>query len=200
MPVNEESYGNGKIYRIWSLDTDKIYIGSTCDTLSNRFCNHKYKYKCWKNGKDKYVSSYALFDLVGVDNCKIELEHNFACDSKTKLNKEEGRIQRLYKDIIVNKEIAGRTSKEYNQEHKEEKKEYMKEYRQQHKEEINEKANEYYQEHKQEINEKRNQKHDCECGGKYSHSTKARHFRGKKHLNYIQYIQPSNSNSAQDKQ
>jgi len=155
MPVNKTSYENGKIYRIWSLDTDKIYIGSTCDTLSHRFCVHKSKYKSWKNEGGQFCSSFNLFDLVGVDNCKIELEHNFVCDSKAKLNKEEGRIQRLYKDIIINKRLAGRTLKEYYQDHKEEIKEYQKEYQQDHKQEIKEYQKEYQQDHKQEMKEYR---------------------------------------------
>lgn len=179
MPANETSYENGKIYRIWSLDTDKIYIGSTCNTLSNRFCRHKKDYNYWKkNGKRSFTSSFVLFDLVGIDNCKIELEHNFACDSKTKLNREEGRIQRLYKDIILNKNEAGRTRKEYDEEHKQEKKEYY----QEHKEVIAEKAKEYRQNHKEEINKKCN----CECGGYYSHKHKSTHEKSNKHLKYIQ--------------
>lgn len=201
MPANNKSYENGKIYKIWSLDTDKIYIGSTCDTLSNRFSKHKSKYKSWKNEGGQFCSIFNLFDLVGVDNCKIDIEHNFACNNKTELNKEEGRLQRLYKDMIVNKVQAGRTMKEYRQEHKEEAKEYnkqyrqdhkeeiaekAKEYRQNHKEEIAEKAKEYHQEHKQEINQKTKQKHTCECGNIYSHSCKARHLKSNKHQKYIQ--------------
>ena len=189
MPANEKSYENGKIYRIWSLDTDKIYIGSTCDTLSHRFCNHKSKYKYWKNGNRLFYSSFNLFEMVGIENCKIELEHNFACNNKTELNKEEGRIQRLYKDIIVNRAIAGRTQKEYEQYHKQKIKEYKQEYNK-----------EYYQENKQEINQNQKQKHDCECGGKYTNQNKSTHFKTPKHLNHIQYIQPSNSISAHDKQ
>jgi len=200
MPVNEKSYENGKIYRIWSLDTDKIYIGSTCDTLSNRLCKHKSDYKSWKNGKRLFYSSFNLFEMVGIENCKIELEHNFACDSKTKLNREEGRIQRLYKDMIVNRAIAGRTMTEYHQEHKQEIKEYQKEYEQEHKQEIKERKKEYeqehkqeikerkkeyHQEHKQELKEKRNVKHNCECGSIYSYGDKSKHFRTTKHLNYI---------------
>jgi len=156
MPTGVQNYQNGKIYKIWSLLTHMIYIGSTCDTLSNRLCKHKKDYNYWKkNGKGSYTSSFVLFDLVGIDNCKIELEHNFACDSKTKLNREEGRVQRLYKDIILNKNEAGRTKKEYDEEHKQEIKDYMKEYRQQHKEEIKEYYKQYKQEHKEEIKEYR---------------------------------------------
>jgi len=188
MPVNNKSYENGKIYRIWSLDTDKIYIGSTCDTLSNRFCSHKSCYKSWKNGKGQFYSSFNLFDLVGVDNCKIELEHNFVCDSKTKLNKEEGRIQRLYKDIIVNKDIAGRTLEEYRQDHIQYQKEYQKEYRQDNKEKKKEYNDIYRQNNKEELNEKKKQKYKCDCGNIYSHADKARHLKTNKHQNYIQSL------------
>jgi len=167
MPVNEKSYQNGKVYRIWSLDTNDIYVGSTSDTLSNRFCRHKKDYKLWKEGdKRRYCSSYILFDQVGVDNCKIELIKNFPCNSKTELHREEGRVMRENKEIIVNKRLAGRTQKEYDEEHKEknkeyrdehkeEKKEYNKEYYEEHKEKIIEKNKEYYEEHKEKRKEKR---------------------------------------------
>jgi len=185
MPVNENSYQNGKVYRIWSLDTEDIYIGSSCDTLSNRFCVHKSKYKKWKEGcASDYCSSFILFDQVGVDNCKIELIKNFPCNSKTELTQEEGKVMRENKHIIVNKNQAGRTLKEYNkeysEEHKEEKKEYNKEYREEHKEQITQYKKEYYQEKKGEIN-------DCECGGKYTHHNKSKHEKTQKHQNYIKF-------------
>ena len=212
MPVNENSYQNGKVYRIWSLETDKIYIGSSSDTLSNRFCNHKKNYKRWKQDKTlECCSSYILFDLVGVDNCKIELIKNFPCNSKAELNREEGKVMRENKEIIVNRKLAGRTMKEYYehnkkeilekvkdyyQEHKEVIAEKKKEYRQEHKEVIAEKGKEYRQEHKEVIAEKRkeyyqerkgelNKKHECECGGKYTHQHKSIHEKTQKHQNYL---------------
>lgn len=118
MPVNTDSYKNGKIYRIWSLKTDKIYIGSTADTLSNRFCNHKGHYKRWLNGGNSYYSSFKLFEEFGVENCKIDLEHVFSCNSKAELCSEEGRVQRIHKDILVNNNIAGRTFKQYRADNK----------------------------------------------------------------------------------
>jgi len=162
MPVNENSYQNGKVYRIWSLDTEDIYIGSSCDTLSNRFCRHKSHYKKWKEGDKRiYCSSYILFDKVGVENCKIELIKDFPCNSKTELNREEGKVMRENKDIIVNKIQAGRTKKEYDEEHKQEKKEYYqnhkeekKEYYEHNKKEILEKQKEYREENKEELAEK----------------------------------------------
>ena len=36
-------YSKGKIYKITNDLNDDVYIGSTCDTLSRRFSNHKSK-------------------------------------------------------------------------------------------------------------------------------------------------------------
>ena len=211
MPVNKNSYQNGKVYRIWSLDTEDIYIGSSCDTLSNRFCSHKISYKLWKEGKGAFYSSFNLFDQVGVENCKIELIKDFPCNSKVELNREEGRIMRENKDIIVNKYQAGRTKKEYDEEynqlHKEQikekakeyyeqnkeyhkdyyqqnkghKKEHMKKYREEHKEELAEKKRVY-----REVNKEKNiKKYDCECGGKYTHQSISIHEKTQRHQEYI---------------
>ena len=215
MPVNQTSYQNGKIYKIWSLQTDKIYIGSTCDTLTNRMCKHRLDYKNWKEGKRNLVTSAVLFDLVGLENCKLGLIHNFPCESKNELQAEEGRVMRANKDLIVNRCIAGRGKEEYRDEHKEEMKEYKKEYSLKHKEEIKEYKKEYYQqnkeertiknkeyrdthkeqikeyikeyqkEHKEEIKIKRNQKITCECGSPYTLHHKSRHFKTKKHQDFI---------------
>jgi hypothetical protein len=211
MPATSVSYQNGKIYRIWSLLTDKIYIGSTADTLSNRFCSHKKSYKRWKNGKKELTSSFTLFEAVGIDNCKIDLEHNFPCNSKRELNREEGRVQRLHKHILINKCIAGRTDKEYHQDHKEESKQYYqehkeeildqkKQYYQEHKEERLDQNKQYYQEHKAqileqikqyreehkiEISEKRKEKFICECGSNICHGGKSRHEKSLKHQAFI---------------
>lgn len=155
MPMTLESYKNGKIYKIWSLDTDKIYIGSSCDFLSNRMCGHKISYTKWKHGIGNKISSATLFDLVGIENCKIDIIHAFPCKSKNELTAEEGRLQRLHRDIIVNKKIEGRTRKEF------------------------------YKDNKQKISDERKIKHACECGGKFSIEHKARHINTKKHNSFL---------------
>ena len=38
-PLNK--YQNGKIYELWSLETDEIYAGSTCSPLYKRMSKHK---------------------------------------------------------------------------------------------------------------------------------------------------------------
>ena len=44
---------------------------------------------------------------------------------------------------------------------------------------------EWYEENKDRISAKDNVHHDCECGGKYTHSNKVRHERSKKHQDFI---------------
>lgn len=38
---------------------------------------------------------------------------------------------------------------------------------------------------------KHNFKYQCDCGGKYTHSNKARHFQTPKHIKYIQSLNQS---------
>ena len=54
------NYQNGKIYAIRSHQTTDIYIGSTTQSLSVRFGEHKRKYKLWINSKVNYITSYEI--------------------------------------------------------------------------------------------------------------------------------------------
>jgi len=144
-------YKNGKIYAIRSHQIDEIYIGSTTQTLTKRLSAHKNKdNKC----KSKQILQY--------DDAYIELIELFPCNSKEELNKKEG--EHIRTNNCVNKQIAGRTLKEYletnkekikeyREEHKEKMKEYMKEYREEHKEQIKEQIKEYREEHKEQKKE-----------------------------------------------
>ena len=198
MPVNQTSYQNGKIYKIWSLETDKIYIGSTCDTLTNRMCRHRSNYKRWEEGRgvNNITNSVVLFDLVGLENCKIELIHNFPCESKSELEAEEGLVMRANKDLIVNRQIPNRSKVEYYVEycdkHKEQIKIKGKAYRDSHKEQIKEYIKEYQKEHKEQIKIKRKEYYDtqkqkmtCECGSIHTLKSRLRHIKTKKHQDFI---------------
>ena len=107
MPVN---FANSKVYAIRSHQTDKIYIGSTTQTLARRFCKHK-------SGKPCSSSQILAFDDV-----YIELLENYVCADKNELSRREGELIRTID--CVNKRIAGRTSAEYRGEHKNEKHQY----------------------------------------------------------------------------
>ena len=188
-------YENGLIYTIRSHQTDDIYIGSTTQPLYKRIHQHKQNFKAWNIGKFSYVSS---FELIKYDDVYIELLELCPCSNKNELHKREGELQREMD--CVNKEIAGRTKKEYYQDNKNKIKEsikvnrknnkeyydeYNKEYRADNKDKIKIQKKEYYQNNKYKIKDKKNIKYDCECGGKYTHQHKSRHLKSKKHQKYI---------------
>ena len=183
-------YHNGKIYVLRSHQTEDIYIGSTTTKLSKRLYNHKQHFKCWKNGKHNYTSSY---ELMKYDDCYIELLEKYSCENKMELHRREGQLIREMD--CVNKRIPGRTHREWYDDNKERKKEYNKEWRENNKD----KKKEYYQDNKEKIKEqvkayteankdKINNHYDCECGGQYTYKNKSTHFKSQKHLSKIPII------------
>ena len=103
-------YENGKIYSIRSPNTDKIYIGSTCQPLSKRFHQHKMG---WSLKKQRT----AALIILDAKDAYIELIENFPCKSREELLKRKDELITEYKTFAVNKIIvAGRTKKEYLEE------------------------------------------------------------------------------------
>jgi hypothetical protein len=108
------NYQNGKVYRLDCLTTGKVYIGSTCHpTVAQRLAEHVSRFKKWKAGNKYYTSS---FEVLEQENYKITLVELYPCDSKDELTSREGYFIRTTE--CVNKYIAGRTVKEYYEEHK----------------------------------------------------------------------------------
>lgn len=156
------NYQNGKIYMIESLIGDCRYIGSTCQKLSQRMTDHKKRYRYGKlNCKSKEVLKY--------DDAKIYMILTYPCDSKEELFAMEGKYIR--ETECVNKQIAGRTKKQYREDNKEYTKEYNKKYREKNKEILLKKEKEKY---------------TCVCGSTIRKSDKARHFKTKRHLKFIE--------------
>jgi len=182
------NYGNGKIYKVICSETGRIYIGSTTSPLSKRMTQHRCKSgnKCMTN------------DFI---DGKIFLIEDYPCERKEQLlMRERFHIESMQ---CVNKFIPTRTRKEYLQFNKEYTKQKLKEYQEKNKEQIKQKSKEYREKNKDQINqkhkeyreknnevlkEKAHQKFDCECGGKYQRSTKARHIKSNKHQAYLSSI------------
>jgi len=173
-------YKNGKIYSIRSHQTDDIYYGSTTQTLTKRLSKHKGNFKLWKENKYNYVSS---FEIIKYDDCYIELVENFPCNNKDELHKREGEIIRA--NPCVNKNIPGRTIKEYKEDNKEKIIEYNKQYNENNKD----KLKEYRENNKEKINEYKKQPFNCECGSCLTISHKSRHLKSQKHIDYINNLQ-----------
>ena len=187
-------YQHGKIYKIVDVGYKKCYIGSTCESLSQRMARHRQKYKSYLKGRAENTRSFFLFDEFGVDNCKIELIENFCCNSKMELLKQEG--QHIRNNERVNKLIAGRSNAEYrkiyenenreqirlkNQEWYKKNKEYRRNYRKEYNANNRNKAHEHYESKKTQLLEKK----ICECGKTYTYQHKKRHEQSQKHQNYL---------------
>jgi hypothetical protein len=88
------NYQNGKIYKITSPSTDKIYIGSTVQPLNKRFINHK---SCYNRGLNKSSGK-----IIQYDDCQIELIEEYPCNTKNELEHREQYYMNLYKELLVN--------------------------------------------------------------------------------------------------
>ena len=112
---------NGNIYKLVSNDSNLIYIGSCVCSLKARLCKHKTDYKRYIEGKETQYRT--ANDIIKDNNYNIILIKNinfiYNDDIKYKnLRLLEGAEQLKYYNnknyILVNKDRAGRTDKEYN--------------------------------------------------------------------------------------
>ena len=143
------NYQLSKIYKLWSPSKNIIYIGSTTQTLSRRLSKHLSNYKLYNNDNTKpYTTSYLVLEC---NDYKIELLEEYACNNKAQLLKKEGEY--IKNNECVNRCIAGRTMKEYNEEYRKKNAEYFKEYRKNNAEYFKEHKKKYSQQNREYINE-----------------------------------------------
>lgn len=133
MPID---YSKAKIYCIRSPNTDLIYIGSSCQQLSQRMSQHRADLKRGKTITSKVILEHG--------EAYIELLENYPCANKEELDKKEGEHIRLTQNCC-NKFIAGRTTKQY----KEDNKELIKQYYEANKERILDQQKQYYEDNKE---------------------------------------------------
>ena len=101
------------VYKIVSKQSNKIYIGSTTQTLNRRFIRHKSDYRL---GKHKFGS----FDILQFNDAEIILIEQYEDISKDDLLLYEQYYLDLYKDDLCNIKKAYLS--------KEERKQYLKDY------------------------------------------------------------------------
>ncbi|ARF11755.1 hypothetical protein Klosneuvirus_2_191 [Klosneuvirus KNV1] len=106
MVINK--YQQGKIYKIMSCQTEKVYIGSTCvSKLIDRLKQHQSKYKKYKLNSESFTAS---FEVVQYEDCEIILLENYSCNNKKELLiREQDWIDKTTN--IVNKQNASTKNK-----------------------------------------------------------------------------------------
>ena len=117
-------YSKGKIYKLWSPSTGLTYIGSTCQSIAMRLAGHVRSKKCHDIGKYNYVTS---FEILEYNDYRIDLIEEYPCENRMQLNKREGEI--ITQIDCINKNIAGRTQKQYYEANKETLNKQSKQYR-----------------------------------------------------------------------
>ena len=197
-----QDFSKAKIYKITNDFNDEVYVGSTCDTLVKRFSAHKCSiYNNTKNNRP----IYKLMNEIGFERFRIELIEDFLGTDKYQMRQREGYW--IKKIGTLNMIIAGRTNKEYNDEHKE----YRQEYNEMNKSKISERNKEYtlknpekwveYKKKHYEINKEKIQEYKkeyylkkkeelvlkvvCECGCEIAKSFLTKHQKTKKHLDLL---------------
>ena len=154
-----KDYSKNKIYKLYSYLGDKIYIGSTVyEFVSQRMVKHRDSYKQWKKNNERYMRSFVLFEEYGIENCYIELIEAKPCLDINEQAKLEGSYIRTLE--CVNKNIPGRTNKEYREDNKDKIKAKNKQYYEKNKankkqfyENNKDNIKQYYQDNKGEIKE-----------------------------------------------
>ena len=168
-----------KIYKIipfCDAEEGDVYFGSTNQYyLCSRLTNHKYDYKRWKNNKHHFVSSFAIFEKYGFENCKIELVEEFNDINKIELLTREKYYIENFKCVNSDRPIIS----------EEDRKKYKAEWYQKnkHRPDIIE---------RQKISSKKSNEKlksiiiNCECGREYGIHHKSRHLQSQHHKLQIQ--------------
>ncbi len=135
-------YKKGKIYKIVSNSTDKVYYGGTAQILSKRFSNHKSGYKKWiKDNTSPYTSSY---EIIKHEDARIILVEKYSCNDKDEIRARERYY--IENNSCVNKTVPIRFSHEtYG---------LKKQYRESHKIEIRVKKKQEYLDNEEKIRER----------------------------------------------
>lgn len=189
----------GRVYKIVDSLSEDVYIGSTFDTLSNRFLGH---FTCPSTVIGKLMREHgrSRYEIILVKEYKVADKYQLhayeqLCINKTKcINKQFAfSIRFLYRlhYRIYNKDKIN----EYNMVNKDRNRNYYeanrdkikvnsKEYYWANKDKVNQKRRGYREANKDKIKEHKSQKFDCECGGSYTNGHKSRHMKSKKHLDW----------------
>ena len=177
-------YQHAKVYKLISNQTDDVYYGSTCGSLSKRIGVHKSSYK--KLGEEYAPTAK---QILKYKDCDIILVEEYPCDNKEQLHARER--YHIENNPCVNKYIPGRTKSEYREANKEKIKEQKQRYYEANDVKLKAQQQGYYEANKDKKKEyqqtnklKLNKKFVCACGGKYTYQNLSQHSKTQRHIRY----------------
>ena len=171
-------------------DINSCYVGST-GNFKKRKADHKlacnnenhgsYNYKIYQTIRENGGwSNWKMIEIGETENITKrdaeQIEEEYRKELKADMN-----MCRSFTTPEERKEQVKGYNKEYRENNKEHSKEYQKEYRENNKDTNKEYQAKWYENNRGRLNEK----HDCECGSKFTTRGKSRHLKTKKHCEYI---------------
>ena len=180
------NYQNGKVYRIISNQTDRVYIGSTAATLSKRMAEHRSGHRSYLAGIGARTSSS---DIVQYDDATIVLVEDCPCENKEQLWARE-RFHVENTPNCVNERIPGRTHAEYAAVNKVAIAAWQATYRAENKEALARYGKARYEANKDAIRERGAVIVVCECGAGVQRSSLWLHRKSKRHTSWMEGIAP----------
>jgi hypothetical protein len=185
MPKNPINYQQTIIYKLCCKDTTitEIYVGHTTNFTRRKYQHHHSCYNENNKGYNLYLYQF-IRENGDWDNWNmIEIEV-YSCENKRQAEtRERYWIEELHPKL--NKNIPTRTIQEWTEENKKYLQEYRQDWRDNNEEHLKKCKQEWYENNKNEILEKRKEKIECECGCIFKKSSKSRHVKTKKHLEYL---------------
>ena len=97
--LTNPKYQNAKIYKLSFPNSDKVYIGSSIQSLKTRYAKHRNSYTKWIRGdlevtgnKPRFFSYFPILIKNNDNNYDIQLVKNFPCNNRYELELEEYRL------------------------------------------------------------------------------------------------------------
>ena len=181
-------YSNSKIYKITSPSTEKIYIGSTTQSLSYRLQNHIKIYKLYIDDNTKEYSSSN--EILAYGDYEIILIAQFNFNNISELKKKKDEYIKANINICINNTVS-----EERQQFFDDKKRNIAEYKKQYyandnKESIADYKKQYYNDNKTNISQYLSKKNKQNYGSnkKEEMAVKARIYRDNK-KNYLMWLE-----------
>ena len=182
------------VYKITNSVDDRLYIGSTTQSLNQRFSQHK-KNATIETRKGYNGALYVAMRELGIDKFHIEVIETVECKDKDQLHQHEQKhideIKPVFNYQRAHNTEADKieTRKQYYINNKDkihvyaistERRESMKTYQQENKEKLKKYKAELFK--KQKANAV---SCECECGGHYKDYTKKQHLKSKKRITWM---------------
>jgi len=139
------NYSKSKIYKIVCNITGETYYGSTTQPLSVRIGGHRTDAK-------KETSNITSKQIILRGNYDIILCEECPCENKEQLHARERKW--IEENECINKNIPGRTGKEWCEANKEQRKKYNEEYSEANKEQIKQRKKHYREANKEHMKQK----------------------------------------------